>query len=154
MRVALVENTAITHHGQVGVALAEAGAIIDIFRPFADGRLPAPGEHDALVVFGGEQSARDDARHPYLPALAALMAETAETGRAVLGLCLGAQLLARGLPESANGTRLLFPPDVVSHARASAPARVAVETPTPPNGRRQGYSRDRRQMFIGMRQGP
>jgi len=97
MRVALVENTAITHHGQVGVALAEAGAIIDIFRPFADGRLPAPGEHDALVVFGGEQSARDDARHPYLPALAALMAETAETGRAVLGLCLGAQLLARGL---------------------------------------------------------
>ncbi|MCR9150134.1 MAG: type 1 glutamine amidotransferase [Rhodobacteraceae bacterium] len=97
MRVALVENTAITHHGQVGVALAEAGAIIDIFRPFANGRLPALGEHDALVVFGGEQSARDDARHPYLPALAALMAETAETGRAVLGLCLGAQLLARGL---------------------------------------------------------
>lgn len=97
MRVALVENTAITHHGQVGVALAEAGALIDIFRPFAGGPLPEQGAHDALVVFGGEQSALDDHRHPYLPALARLMRETAETGRAVLGICLGAQVFARGL---------------------------------------------------------
>ena len=97
MRVALVENTAITHHGQIGVALAEAGALIDIFRPHADGRLPDRGAHDALVVFGGEQSALDDDRHPYLPALARLMRETADTGRAVLGICLGAQVFARGL---------------------------------------------------------
>lgn len=97
MRVAIVENTAITHHGQVGVALHEAGALTDIFRPFADGRLPDPGQHDALVVFGGEQSARDDATHPYLPALAALMRQTSDSGRAVLGICLGGQLFARGL---------------------------------------------------------
>ena len=97
MRIALVENTAITHHGQVGVALHEAGALVDLYRPFADGRLPEPGAHDGLVVFGGEQSALDDAMHPYLPALAALMRDTAATGRAVLGICLGAQVFARGL---------------------------------------------------------
>lgn len=96
MRVAIVENTGITHHGQVGVALHEAGARIELFKPWRDQTLPKPEEYDALVVFGGEQSARDDHTHPYLPALAALMRQMAEQDRAVLGICLGSQLLARG----------------------------------------------------------
>jgi GMP synthase (glutamine-hydrolysing) len=95
MRVAIVENTRITHHGQVGVALHEAAALVEIFRPWADGVLPQPGDHDALVVFGGEQSALDDATHPYLPALARVMQGVSHSGRAVLGICLGSQLLAR-----------------------------------------------------------
>lgn len=96
MRVAIVENTRITHHGQVGVALHEAGALVDLYRPFADGCLPeGPDRHDALIVFGGEQSALDDAAHPYLPALAQSMRTYGEAGRAVLGICLGSQLLAR-----------------------------------------------------------
>ena len=97
MRIAIVENTAITHHGQVGVALHEAGARIQIFRPWSDGILPTFGDHDGLVVFGGEQNARSDDTHPYLPALSRLMADTGASGRAVLGICLGAQILARGL---------------------------------------------------------
>ncbi len=96
MRVAIVENMAGTLHGQVGVALAEAGVATTVFRPYAGDGLPAPGEHDGLVVFGGEQAATDDARHPYLPALAARMRAFGAAGRAVLGICLGAQLLARG----------------------------------------------------------
>jgi len=97
MRIAIVENTAITHHGQVGVALHEVGARVRQYRPFADGQLPEPGSFDGLVVFGGEQSALSDATHPYLPALAALMASQAAAGVAVLGICLGAQVMARGL---------------------------------------------------------
>jgi len=97
MRVAIVENTAITHHGQVGVALHEAGARIAQYRPWMDGTLPDPASFDALVVFGGEQSALSDESHPYLPRLADLMADRAARGTAVLGICLGAQVLARGL---------------------------------------------------------
>lgn len=97
MRVAIVENTGVTHHGQVGVALHEAAARIEVFRPWRGDALPQMGDHDALVVFGGEQSALDDATHPYLPDLARLMAQVSETDRAVLGICLGSQLLARGL---------------------------------------------------------
>jgi GMP synthase-like glutamine amidotransferase len=97
MRVALVENTRLTQHGLVGVALHEAGLMIDVFRPREDGRLPdTPGSYAGLVVFGGEQSALDDAPHPYLPRLARLMRDWGEAGGAVLGICLGAQLLARG----------------------------------------------------------
>ena len=97
MRVAIVENTRVTHHGQVGVALHEVGALFDLYHPWLDGRLPEPGSFDALVSFGGEQSALNDTLYPYLPRLANLLAETATHGIPTLGICLGAQLLARGL---------------------------------------------------------
>lgn len=96
MRVAIVENTRFTHHGQIGVALHEAGAMIDLYKPWDDGILPAPDSFDALVVMGGEQNARADETHPYLPALAALMQKSAQSGKATLGVCLGCQILARG----------------------------------------------------------
>lgn len=95
MRIAIVENTRATHHGQVGVAMHEAGAQIDLYKPFAGQPLPRRVDADALVVFGGEQNALADASHPYLPHLAALMAEYSAQDRPVLGICLGAQLLAR-----------------------------------------------------------
>lgn len=97
MRVAIIENTAVTHHGQVGVALHEAGARIDLWKPWADNALPDLGAYDALVVFGGEQNARADATHPYLPRLARQMKDSAAMGIATLGVCLGAQVFARGL---------------------------------------------------------
>jgi len=95
MRVAIVENTRVTHHGQVGVALHEAAALIDLYKPWSGQPLPATVDADALVVFGGEQSATDDDIHPYLPDLARLMAAYSDAARPVLGICLGAQLLAR-----------------------------------------------------------
>lgn len=95
MRVAIVENTRITHHGLVGVALHEAAALVDLWKPWADTALPDTDDADALIVFGGEQSARDDHTHPYLPALADLMAAYTAADKPVLGICLGSQLLAR-----------------------------------------------------------
>lgn len=96
MRVALVENMAVTHHGQVGVALHEAGALIEVLRPFAGQPLPDFAAFDAVAVFGGEQSARDDVAHPYLPRLAAALRVAVQAGQPVLGICLGAQIIARG----------------------------------------------------------
>lgn len=95
MRVAIVENTRVTHHGQVGVALHERAALIDLWKPWIDNALPTGAEADALVVFGGEQAATDDHTHPYLPALARLMRAYTDADKPVLGICLGSQLLAR-----------------------------------------------------------
>lgn len=95
MRVAIVENTRITHHGQVGVALHEKAALIDQHRPWTGQPLPTEPEADALIVFGGEQSATDDHTHPYLPDLARLMAAYTMADKPVLGICLGSQILAR-----------------------------------------------------------
>jgi GMP synthase (glutamine-hydrolysing) len=96
MRVLVVENMNHSSLGQVGVALKEAGVEIDLRRPFTGEALPGDsGEHDAMVVFGGEQSALDDHIHPYLPELAWLMKNFTDDGKSVLGICLGSQLLAR-----------------------------------------------------------
>lgn len=95
MRAAIVENTAITHHGAVGVTLHEAGARIGLYKPWRDGVLPDPADYDALIVFGGEQNALADDTHPYLPDLARRMAAFSAADKAVLGICLGSQILAR-----------------------------------------------------------
>ena len=96
MRVAIVENMENTYLGTLGRALDRAGAELDWFRPWKDGSLP-PGvhAHDALIVLGGEQSAVDDTSYPYLPSLAGAMRRFGDANKPVLGVCLGAQLLAR-----------------------------------------------------------
>ena len=96
MRILIVENLRNTELGQVGVALDEAGAEQIWCRPWNGEALPADDKgFDGLVVLGGEQSAIDDALHPYLPDLARLMKQFGDADKAVLGICLGSQLLAR-----------------------------------------------------------
>ena len=97
MRVLVIENYFGTTLGQVGAALDEAGITTDIRRVWNGSVLPdGPNGYDGLVVLGGEQSAVDDAEHPYLPRVAALTKAFGEADKAVLGICLGAQLVARG----------------------------------------------------------
>ncbi|MCO5157749.1 MAG: type 1 glutamine amidotransferase [Aquamicrobium sp.] len=96
MRVLVVQNYANTGLGQVGVALAEAGARIDLLRADLGKALPdRPGGHDGLVVLGGGQNALADEQSPWLPQLCGLMRAFGDSGRSVLGICLGSQLLAR-----------------------------------------------------------
>jgi GMP synthase-like glutamine amidotransferase len=95
MRVAIIENMKISYPGQVGRALAEAGAAVTVIPAYAGAPLPKVDDYEALVVLGGEQNARDDEKHPYLADLSALMRSFGDAGKAVLGICLGSQLLAR-----------------------------------------------------------
>ena len=97
MRVLVIENFAATPPGLVGVALAEAGARIDLRRAFLGEPVPVDHrDHDALVILGGAQNALDDEGSPWLPTTAALSRAFGEADKAVLGICLGAQLVARG----------------------------------------------------------
>ena len=98
MRVLVVQNFEKTALGQVGRALAEAEAEIEMIMAHEGEPLPpVHGRHDAIIVLGGAQNALADEAHPYLPQLANLMADFAIAGKAVLGICLGSQILARGL---------------------------------------------------------
>ncbi len=97
MRVLVVENYVATPLGLVGQALVEANAEIDIRRAWQGAAIPSDAAgYDGLVILGGEQSAVDDHQHPYLADLARLARSFGEVDKAVLGICLGAQLVARG----------------------------------------------------------
>lgn len=96
MRVLVIQNYDETGLGQIGRALEEAGATIDIRHAHRGESLPATAEgHQAVVVLGGGQNALDDANSPYFPALLALMRDFTAADKPVLGVCLGCQLLAR-----------------------------------------------------------
>lgn len=96
MRVLVVQNFQGTGLGQIADALNEAGAEIMLLHAFSGDPIPAtPDGFDSLIVLGGSQDALADAVAPWLPDVCRLMRASAESGRAVLGVCLGAQLLAR-----------------------------------------------------------
>ncbi|CAN7602879.1 type 1 glutamine amidotransferase [Phyllobacterium sp. LjRoot231] len=97
MRVLVVQNYQDTGLGQVGRALEEADATIDLRQPYLGEILPDDdSDHDALVVLGGDQNALADDTYPYLPGLARLIKRFGDADKAVLGICLGSQLVARG----------------------------------------------------------
>lgn len=96
MRVLIVQNYGNTGLGQLGGALVEIGAEIDQCNAYLGDPLPADaGSHDALVMLGGGQNALDDQHSPYFPQLLELARDFVERDKAVLGICLGSQLLAR-----------------------------------------------------------
>jgi GMP synthase-like glutamine amidotransferase len=97
MRVLIIENFQGTPPGLIGRELERAGITCELRRAFAGEPVPdTPDGYAGLVVLGGAQSALDDNDHPYLPRLAALTRKFGEADKAVLGICLGAQLVARG----------------------------------------------------------
>lgn len=96
MRVLVVQNYDNTGLGQVGAALAEAGADLDLRVAHRGDPLPADASgHDAVVILGGGQNALADDDYPYIPALLDLIRDFDRCDRAMLGICLGSQLMAR-----------------------------------------------------------
>ena len=58
---------------------------------------PRASDFEMLVVMGGPMAADNHGAHPWLEAEKAFVAEAVEAGRIVLGVCLGAQVIAAAL---------------------------------------------------------
>jgi GMP synthase-like glutamine amidotransferase len=77
--------------------LRAAGVVLDERRPGAGDALPALEEVDGIVTFGGSQSVLDLEHDAALSAERSLLRDAVAAGVPVLGICLGAQLLAHAL---------------------------------------------------------
>lgn len=105
MRILTVLNNSHDPAGIFGEAILRRGGWYDALLapegrlsvdPTREVRIPAtPGDYDGLIVLGGLMSADDDAEHPHLVPLMELMRGFVAADRPVLGICLGAQLMAR-----------------------------------------------------------
>lgn len=94
MRAVVVQHVAYEQPFLVADALREAGATVEVRHPYRGDDLPDGAALDALVVMGGPMNALDDTGHPYLAVERSLLRRVVAAGRPVLGVCLGAQLLA------------------------------------------------------------
>ena len=111
--------------GEAGIAFVR----VDAFE--ADGRWPDLEEIGGLMVFGGEMNADETDRHPQLLTQRALMRRAVDAGLPVLGICLGAQLLARALDAPvyrAPVRELGFKPLRITELGASDPLLSAFQT--------------------------
>lgn len=94
--VLLVVHQATSSPGHVGRWFRDHGFPLDIRRPFAGDALPATlAGHAGAVVFGGPQSAND--ADAYISREIDFVGVALAERRPFLGICLGAQLLARHL---------------------------------------------------------
>lgn len=134
MRILAVINDPMCDGGIVIDELRVLGHDVDERQPHHGSPLPADPlrEHDALVAFGGAMSAFDDADYPALADVAQAIAAFSAADRPVLGVCLGAQQIARafGQPHRQLGwMEFGFTPFARTEAAATDPVLDGVEVP-------------------------
>lgn len=97
-KILLVVHQANSDPGLVGQILEADGYTLDVCRPCLGEALPETlNDYDGAIVFGGPMSANDDETLPFIRAELDWLRAAIEWGKPILGICLGAQLLARVL---------------------------------------------------------
>ncbi|EGV19707.1 type 1 glutamine amidotransferase [Thiocapsa marina] len=97
MRVQVLQHVPFEDIGSMASWLAERGITPSYTRFYDDGGLPPIDGLDLVIVMGGPMSVNDEAQLPWLRAEKRFLREAIAHGVRVLGVCLGAQLIADAL---------------------------------------------------------
>jgi GMP synthase-like glutamine amidotransferase len=97
MRAHVLQHVPFEGLGSIEPWLKAAGYEVTTTKFFAESNLPEPSQVDLLIVLGGPMSVNDGNRYPWLAEEERFVRRTIEAGRAVLGICLGAQLIAHAM---------------------------------------------------------
>lgn len=97
MRAHYLQHVPFEGLGSIEAWLQNAGYEISNTQFFNSVTLPAIDEIDLLVVMGGPMSVNDESEHPWLVEEKKFINSIIEAGKPVLGICLGAQLIANSM---------------------------------------------------------
>jgi len=97
MHMAVLQHVVFEGPAAVADWAAERAVPFRIFHLYRDTTFPALSDFDMLAVMGGPMSANDEAQLDWLGPEIALVREAIAAGKTVLGICLGAQIIAKAL---------------------------------------------------------
>jgi GMP synthase (glutamine-hydrolysing) len=95
--ILVVVHQETSNPGLVGQVLRDYGYRLDVCCPAAGQFLPEIDRYDGAIVFGGPMSANDDLSLEFIRQELNWIPTVLAAGKPYLGICLGAQLLARVL---------------------------------------------------------
>jgi GMP synthase-like glutamine amidotransferase len=123
LRVHYLQHAPFEGLGTIADWLERRGAGVTCTRLFAGEKLPDPSDADWVIAMGGPMSVNDEGRLPWLSAEKRFLASAIKAGKTVLGICLGAQLIASalGAPVRAGDNREVgwFPVERVTAGAAA-----------------------------------
>ena len=101
MHVHVLQHVPFEGLGSIEAWLSHRGARVTYTRFFESAKLPVLTDIDFIIVLGGPMSINDEEQFPWLREEKRFVTEAIASNKAVLGICLGAQLIA-----SAMGARV------------------------------------------------
>ncbi|WP_316368725.1 type 1 glutamine amidotransferase [Candidatus Thiodiazotropha sp. CDECU1] len=97
MRALYLQHVPFEGLGSIEIWLQSAGCEITNTRLYESDELPEVDEVDLLVIMGGPMSVNDTTDYPWLVKEKEFIKSVIDSGKPVLGICLGAQLIASSL---------------------------------------------------------
>jgi GMP synthase-like glutamine amidotransferase len=97
MKVHVLQHVPFEGIGSMERWLAKRDATMGYTRFYESAKLPDPGRVDLVIAMGGPMSVDDEQAHPWLAPEKEFIRETIRLGQPVVGICLGAQLIASAL---------------------------------------------------------
>ncbi len=94
MRVHTLINDPIAKEGWIKEWIDEKGYTISFTLVYDGAQLPVQKDFDVLIILGGTMGAYEENKYPWLKSIKQLIKEAINLNKYVLGICLGAQLLA------------------------------------------------------------
>lgn len=94
MRIHHLQHAPFEGLGSMEGYLKRQGHQLSTTRLYIEQDLPPIDSLDWLIVMGGPMGVHDELQHPWLVREKAFIKAAIESGKAVLGICLGAQLIA------------------------------------------------------------
>ena len=97
MKILCLKHIAFEGPGAIALWAQQRGHDLQIENVFQNARLPSSKTFDTLLVMGGPMNAYEDNKYPWLAKEKTYIRSAIVSGKHVIGICLGAQLIADAL---------------------------------------------------------